>query len=267
MASTISAHSSGTVPSVFVKICGITNEEDALLAVAMGTDAVGFVFAASSRQVSPATARDIARRLPREILTVGVFRDESPQRVVEIVNANGLKGAQLHGHESPNEVAWIRKRVGFVIKAFAAGDRQLERLDEYVADAILVDAAEPGSGQTFDWALARNLPAGVRIIVAGGLGPDNVGDAIERLRPWGVDVSTGVESAPGRKDAIKLMRFVEAARAFDDYEDDEDYDDDLDLTELEAPEVVTYDAAPLPTAPASARSAVEASTLFDFDDE
>ena len=90
---------------MFVKICGITNEEDALLAVAMGTDAVGFVFAASPRQVAPTTARDIARRLPREILTVGVFRDESPQRVVEIVNANGLKGAQLHGHESPSEVA------------------------------------------------------------------------------------------------------------------------------------------------------------------
>lgn len=243
---------------MFVKICGITNEEDALLAVAMGTDAVGFVFAASPRQVAPTTARDIARRLPREILTVGVFRNESPQRVVEIVNANGLKGAQLHGHESPSEVAWIRKRVGFVVKAFGAGDPQLERLDEYVADSILVDAAVPGSGQTFDWVLAENLPPGLRIIVAGGLGPDNVSQAIERIRPWGVDVSTGVESSPGRKDAIKLMRFIEAARAYDHLDADAEYDDDLDLHDLEAP------SAPF-EAPGS--SSTDAATLFDFDDD
>ncbi len=198
---------------MFVKICGITNEEDALLAVAMGADAVGFVFAPSPRQIAVSQVRDITRRLPPEVMTLGLFRDEASRRVVEMVNAAGLHGVQLHGHETPAEGKWIRQRVQFLIQAFAAGDRMLERIDEYqAADAVLIDSPSPGSGQVFDWVLAEGLPLDRRVILAGGLTPDNVGEAIARVRPWGVDVSSGVEREPGRKDVSKLMRFVNAAK-------------------------------------------------------
>lgn len=211
---------------MFVKICGITNESDALLAVAMGADAVGFVFAPSPRQIAPTIARDIARRLPAEIITVGVFRDQSPQRVVEIVNSMGLRGAQLHGHESPGEAKWVSQRVPFVIKAFGIHDHLLEKVLDYPVNAILVDAADPGSGQVFDWGLVDQLPLGLRVILAGGLTADNVGDAIERVNPWGVDVSTGVEAAPGKKDPIELRYFINNAKA---YENDEEWEDYADL--------------------------------------
>ena len=198
---------------MFVKICGITNEDDALLAVALGADAVGFVFAPSTRQIAPAVARDIARRLPPEVMTVGVFRDETPERVVEIVHTAGLRAAQLHGHETPETTRYVAARVPFVIQAFAAGDRALERASSYGANAILVDSPAPGSGEVFDWALAEGAPLGMRVLLAGGLTPENVAVAIEAVRPWGVDVSTGVEARPGRKDPRKLKAFMEAARA------------------------------------------------------
>jgi phosphoribosylanthranilate isomerase len=203
---------------VFVKICGITSEEDALLAVAMGADAVGFIFAPSKRQVAPLLARDIARRLPPEILTVGVFRDELPDRVVEITQTAGLRAAQIHGHGRPEATASIRSRVPFVIQAFSAGDLLLEHVDDYGADAIHIDSPQPGSGEVFDWSLAEGAPAGRRVILAGGLTPDNVADAIEAVRPWGVDVATGVEADhgdAGRKDATKVRRFIANAKAAD----------------------------------------------------
>ena len=204
---------------MFVKICGITREDDALLAVAMGADAVGFVFAPSRRQVAPALARDIARRLPPEVLTVGVFRDEAPGRVVVIVNSSGLKAAQLHGHESTEDVAFVAERVPWVIKAFGANDSARARADRFGATAVLLDAVEPGSGQTFDWNLAarhRREHPSQRLLLAGGLTPDNVAEAIATVRPWGVDVSTGVEAehgGPGVKDARRVMAFVERAKA------------------------------------------------------
>ena len=198
---------------MFVKICGITCEEDALLAVAQGADAVGFVFAPSSRQIAAGIARDIARRLPAEVLTVGVFRNESAKRVVEICHAAGLKAAQLHGHESRADTRYVRERVGIVIKGFSAGSDELDHFDDYGADIALVDSPEPGSGQVFDWSLAEGAPANRRLLLAGGLNPDNVADAIRRVRPWGVDVSSGVEAAPGRKDALKVSRFVANAKA------------------------------------------------------
>ncbi len=198
---------------MFVKICGITSEEDALLAVAMGTDAVGFVFAPSTRQIQPVQAYDIVRRLPPDVLTVGVFRDHAPQRVVEIMHQVGLKAAQLHGHESIEDVRFVRAQVALVIKAFPAGSSALAHADEYRIDAVLVDSATPGSGEVFDWALAEGAPLGRRVILAGGLTPENVGAAIARVRPWGVDVSSGVERAPGKKDPRKLRAFIDAARA------------------------------------------------------
>lgn len=198
---------------MFVKVCGTTSEEDALLAVAMDADAIGFVFAPSPRQVSPAIVADIVKRLPPEIITIGVFRDESPARVVEVVNTVGLKGAQLHGRETPQQARWVRQRVPLLIQAFASGDRAIEGAAEYGADAVLLDAPAPGSGQVFDWTLAEGAPDGLRLILAGGLTPDNVGDAIAAVHPWGVDVATGVESEPGHKDPRKLRAFVATARA------------------------------------------------------
>ncbi len=198
---------------VFVKICGITNEDDALLAVALDADAIGFVFAPSVRQVDAETVRDIVRRIPREVHTVGVFRDERPERIIEIVGRTGLRGVQLHGNEPASEVTWIRERVQFVIQGFAAGDPALALAGDSAADIILVDSPDPGSGKVFDWRLAEGAPRGKRILLAGGLTPENVGDAIRLVRPWGVDVASGVEAGPGRKDPAKLRRFVEAARA------------------------------------------------------
>ncbi len=197
---------------MFVKICGITNEDDALLAVALGADAVGFVFAPSRRQVAVDRVRDIVRRLPPEILTVGVFRDELPERVVEVIGRTGLAAAQLHGHESPEVTRRVRSAVPLVIKAFVAGSAEIERFDDYGADALLLDAAEPGSGRVFDWSLADARSTGRRVLLAGGLDARNVADAIAAVRPWGVDVASGVESAPGVKDPVRLRRFIARAR-------------------------------------------------------
>jgi len=202
---------------MFVKICGITTEKDALLAIALGADALGFVFASGSpRMVTVSEASDIVKHLPYdEVLTFGVFRDERPERVVEIVNKVGLKGAQLHGRESAAEVVYVRQRVRLVIQAFAAGDPAISMASEGPADVVLLDAPTPSSGRAFDWSQVDGALDGVRLLLAGGLTPDNVAEAIWRVRPWGVDVSTGVETAPGsgRKDPRKLRRFIQAARA------------------------------------------------------
>jgi phosphoribosylanthranilate isomerase len=194
---------------MFVKICGITNEDDALLAVAMGADAVGFILAPSPRQIAPQQVFNITRRLPPEILTVGVFRDELPSRVIETVHRAGVKAAQLHGHESPAMVAEVAEHVRWVIKAIAAGSPDARR----TTDLILIDAPSPGSGQLFDWSLLGEVAEGPRLILAGGLDPDNVAIAVQKVQPWGVDVSTGVEKSPGRKDPMKVKAFIERARA------------------------------------------------------
>jgi phosphoribosylanthranilate isomerase len=214
---------------VFVKICGITNEDDALLATALDADALGFVFAPSPRQVDAETVRDIAKRLPREIHTVGVFRNERPEQIVEIVARTGLRGVQLHGAEPESDVEWLHERVQFVIKGFRAGDPALKKAGASKADIILVDSPDPGSGKVFDWRLAEGAPSGIRLMLAGGLNPENVGEAIRLVRPWGVDVSTGVEEHPGRKDSRKLREFVIAARAAGD----EVADREIDLTDAD----------------------------------
>jgi phosphoribosylanthranilate isomerase len=173
---------------------------------------VGFIFAPSPRQVTVQTAGDIVKRLPPEILTVGIFRDEAPQRVVEMVHQANLGAAQLHGHESSQETQWIRARLPMVIKAFRAGDRTISRFEEFGADFLLVDGDNPGSGQVFDWRLAEGVVDPTRLIVAGGLRPDNVAEAVAHLRPAGVDVDSGVESAPGRKDPMLIREFIVNAR-------------------------------------------------------
>ena len=198
---------------MFVKICGTTSEDDALLAVAMGADAVGFVFAPSPRQMSMDRVREIVRRLPSDVLSVGVFRNEMPSRVVEITSKAHLGAAQLHGHESAEDTAWVAERVPITIKAFPAGHDGLQHLRDYRVDAVLLDSEQPGSGDVFDWSLAEGAPlAGHRLLLAGGLDAHNVAAAIRRVRPWGVDVASGVEEKPGRKDPARLRAFLTAAK-------------------------------------------------------
>jgi phosphoribosylanthranilate isomerase len=197
---------------MFVKICGITSEDDALLAVALGADAVGFILAPSPRQVAPQVVGDIVKRLPPEVITVGVFRDAAREQVLGVAHRAGLNAVQLHGHEPPEQAQWLRARLPMVIQAFSAGSPGVRRAAEYGVDAILLDAANPGSAQVFDWSLAGDVPPGQRVIVAGGLDPSNVGPAIALIRPWGVDVSSGVEARPGEKDPLKLRDFIREAR-------------------------------------------------------
>jgi phosphoribosylanthranilate isomerase len=204
---------SGGIDEVVVKICGVTTEADALLAVGMGASAVGFVFAPSPRQMAPSAVADIVKRIPYETLTVGVFRDEAPRRVIEIANQIGLRAVQLHGVESIDDTQWVATRAGLTIKAFPAGHRNLERFSEYGAQVLMIDGASPGSGELFDWRLAEGVIDPRRLMVSGGLRPENVGAAIAHLHPWGVDVCSGVEASPGVKDPGKLREFISAAHA------------------------------------------------------
>jgi phosphoribosylanthranilate isomerase len=196
----------------FIKICGITTPDDALLAAGLGADAVGMIFAASSSRITRGRARDIVRRLPPEVLTVGVFRNESRERVVELANTIGMRAVQLHGHETAEDTRWVAARVPNVIRAFAATDPALRRHEDYGDVRLLIDAPQPGSGVTFDWNLLDESPIAHRFILAGGLDPENVVAAMETARPWGIDVKTGVESRPGHKDPVKLQQFIARAR-------------------------------------------------------
>lgn len=197
---------------MLVKICGVTSESDALLAVALGADAVGFIFAPSPRQVSARAVQRIVDRLPHDTLTVGVFRNEAPARVVEVVNTIGLRAAQLHGNETAEDTRYVAARVPVTIKAFSAGHPGVAKVDDYGADWVMVDSEKPGSGVTFDWRLAEGVVDPARLIVSGGLDAGNVGEAISLLNPHGVDVCSGVEAEPGKKDPQKLRAFVAAAR-------------------------------------------------------
>jgi len=195
-----------------VKIDGITSESDALLAVGLGADVLGFIFAPSPRQMTAGAVSDIVKRVPPEVLTVGVFRDESRRRVVEIANTVGLGAVQLHGHETIEDCQWVAARVPCTIKAFSAGEAAISRFEEFGCQYLLIDGKNPGSGEVFDWRLAEGVVDHRRLFVAGGLDADNVEAAIVHLHPFGVDVSTGVERAPGKKDPHKLDAFIKAAR-------------------------------------------------------
>jgi phosphoribosylanthranilate isomerase len=198
---------------VFIKICGITNVEDALLATALGADALGFILCPSRRQVSEKVVRDIVGQLPPDVMTVGVFRDVGRARVVETVNTIGLRAAQLHGGESPATTRWVAERVPVTIRALPAGSPDLLRFEDYGADLLLLDGPAPGSGEVFDWSMADPRAVSEPMVLAGGLTPDNVREAIERVGPFGVDVASGVEASPGRKDPRLLRTFMANARA------------------------------------------------------
>jgi phosphoribosylanthranilate isomerase len=219
----------------WIKICGTTNLEDALLASRAGADAVGFVFAESPRRIEPKLAAEIVAQLPAAIEKVGVFANERAARIRAIVKQTALTAVQLHGDEPPDlaeqlfpETEATRPRLYRALSmktifssANAAALLRAQRVKP-IFDALLVDSGSPrggGTGLTFDWDRAQPFIVGLKktgkVIVAGGLSPENVARAIQMFRPWGVDVATGVESAPGKKDPQKVIAFVNAVRSVD----------------------------------------------------
>ena len=198
---------------MFVKICGITRLQDALCAVEYGADAIGFIFAESKRKVSISTVSQIVEQLPKNFLTIGVFRDQKPQQIIETIREAGLVGAQLHGQESVQEVAEVASVIKFVVKSVVAGSVDAKNADQFATEMIMVDSANPGSGTNYDLTLLRELPPSVRLILSGGLTVANVAPSIRTATPWGVDVSSGVESTPGIKDYSKIRDFIANARA------------------------------------------------------
>jgi len=198
---------------VRIKICGITRVEDALAAEAAGADAVGFIFAPrSKRHVTPRQAAEISAALGPLIARVGVFVNAPLEEVVETTRALELSAAQLHGDEDAAYAGRLRAHVR-VIKAFPfTPSLDREELLLFPTDAVLLDSLRPGSGERFSWAQASGLAGTPRLILAGGLTPENVAAGISALRPYGVDVASGVESSPGMKDRGKIQDFVRAAR-------------------------------------------------------
>jgi len=190
---------------MMVKICGITNLEDALAAIEAGAGALGFNFwPGSPRYISPGAARAIIVELPAGVCKAGVFVDEKPNVVKAIAREAGLDVVQLHGHETSSDFP-ERLRVWKAIRIGGHLDRTA--LDQYPAEALLLDGA--ANGVAFDWTLAAGI--GRKVIVAGGLDATNVGQAIEQARPWGVDACSRLEASPGRKDHVKMAQFLKAA--------------------------------------------------------
>ncbi|NYF78382.1 phosphoribosylanthranilate isomerase [Granulicella arctica] len=219
---------------MWVKICANTNLEDALLAAKLGADAVGFVFAPSKRLVTPAEVARITPHLPEGLERVGVFPAWSAEKIAATVREAGLTGVQLHGGFDPELVRAldevfegrikIIQTVHWVVTAGESSEaevmKQLRLIAQMPVERVLVDSkvgeATGGTGVPFNWAAASGVFAadhGLKLILAGGLRPENVGEAIERLQPWGVDVASGVEASAGRKDLEKVARFIGRAKA------------------------------------------------------
>lgn len=190
---------------MMVKICGITNLEDALAAIEGGAGALGFNFwPRSPRYIAPEAARALIAALPAGVCKAGVFVNEGPEAVMAVARNTGLDVAQLHGQETASDFpqglrVWKAIRIGSHFDWAA--------LDQYPAEALLLDG--PANGVAFDWTLAAGIER--RVIIAGGLDAENVGKAIEQARPWGVDACSRLESAPGKKDHGKLAQFLKAA--------------------------------------------------------
>ncbi len=198
-----------------IKICGITNESDALHAVACGADALGFVFfAGSPRCVDPASVRAIVEQLPTNVVKVGLFVNEQPEVVNRTVTESGIDLVQLHGDETPEYCRQIDKPVMKALRV--RNEESLAGWQDYPTEAILLDAWHPdkfgGTGEACDWELAGEMARQTNIILAGGLNPDNIAEAVKIVQPHGVDVSSGVEQSPGRKDPEKVAAFIENAR-------------------------------------------------------
>jgi phosphoribosylanthranilate isomerase len=214
--------------SLWIKICATTSPEDALLAAEAGADAVGFVFAPSPRRVTVEQAAAMVRRLPPELEKIGVFVDAAFEEIAATLEGAGLTGVQLHWDAPAELPGQLRARFGARLRILRVlhfdaevAERRAADLAGTEADAILVDSraasAVGGTGVRFDWRIAAaTLVQNAKerkLIAAGGLTPENVAEAIALLNPWGVDVASGVESAPGRKDPAKLRAFIQNARA------------------------------------------------------
>ena len=221
---------------MWVKICANTSLEDAALAASLGADALGFVFADSRRQVTPGEVAAITPRLPASVERIGVFDRHTPREIIEIVQSSGLSGVQLHGALDLVALGALRSGLGpsaSIIQTLhwsldadppdriANLHRQLgDLLADGSTDRVLIDsslgATSGGNGIAFDWGEAaevlRPVSKRLHLIVAGGLRPENVREAIGQLTPWGVDVATGVELSPGRKSPQKLQAFLEVSR-------------------------------------------------------
>lgn len=196
-----------------VKICGITKLEDALACVEYGADAVGFVFAESPRKIDRSRCKEIVDCLPPFITTVGLFANQSKKEVSETAKYFHLDVLQFHGEESQEFCSYFNKRI---IKAFRVSDENdIKKLDNYKVSAYLLDSYDKkklgGTGKKFDWELVKGVK-NKRVILAGGLTPDNVGEAIRACAPYGVDVSSGVEISPGVKDHKKIKKFIDAVK-------------------------------------------------------
>lgn len=220
-----------------VKICGITSIEDARAAWQVGADALGFVFATSPREITFDRAREIRRTLPPFIAAVGLFVNTDAARIVASVEEVGLHAVQLSGDESPEDVRGLREALNrsfpgasvSLMKSVRLGtpsDIDTARLYEPHVDSLLFDSYKPGmyggTGQAFEWEWLQGASGpqfGKPIIVAGGLRPDNVYEAIHRMNPFAVDVSSGVESAPGKKDPHKMEQFMAEVRRTYGYDD------------------------------------------------
>lgn len=202
---------------VKVKICGIRGREEARAAVEAGADALGFILAESRRRVTPGMVREICRGLPPLVARVGVFVNEDPRRVKEIAGECGLDILQFHGQETPSYLeGFTHKKV----KAFALKDRDsLKDISSYrgAADAFLLDTYLPGlaggTGKAFNWDLVKGVPRDRPLVLAGGLGPANILEALERVKPYAVDVSSGVETG-GKKDPEKIREFIYKVRSW-----------------------------------------------------
>ena len=203
---------------VKVKICGITNLEDALAAADAGADALGFVFYPESpRFIDPGKARAIIARLPAFITSVGVFVDESEDLIRRIIREGGVQVLQFHGSESPILCTRFREKA---VKAIRIKDEEsIKEMQMYDVDTFLLDTMvegiKGGTGKTFNWKYAEMAKEHGRIILSGGLNPSNIGDAVRQLKPYGVDVSSGVEIRPGKKDHEKIREFVREAKKND----------------------------------------------------
>jgi len=202
---------------VKVKICGITNIDDAKAAVDAGADVIGFIFFKESpRYISPVKAKAIISAIPPFIVKIGVFVDETPEYIQRTVSETGVNLIQLHGNETPE----ICRSLCNVIKAFRV--KSLDSLDPFnkykdTVSAFLLDTYTPdilgGTGQIFNWDIAIEAKQFGRIILAGGLTPDNVADAVKRVAPYAVDVNSGIESKKGKKDHKKMQLFIQRAKA------------------------------------------------------
>lgn len=200
---------------VFVKVCGLRTVEDVTAAVDAGADAVGFVLTASPRQVDAEQARKLVGSVPAGVLTVAVFRGEPADEIAETALACGMAAVQLHGDYSAADYSALRRFPLRLVRAATANGHYPLRCGDLGEDLLLVDSPRPGSGQTWDWAgwAEAGVAAEGNWLLAGGLRPDNVAQAIRALAPWGVDVSSGVERGRGVKDPALIHAFVSAAKA------------------------------------------------------